>query len=586
MPDRTLGRDGRRLLRDGLRGSRDPLLRIAAWSVLEAAPSLASGLVVAAALDHGFLHGRPLTGLAWLGLAGALFLLRAVAERATFPHLARIVEPMRDHLVRHVVTGALRAAASSGRTPDAATVSRLVRQVEVVRSLTGALLRTVRPLTVTLIATVVGLGALSPAAAALVLPPLVLGLAALPYGLRGVARRRQALILAEESVAARAGAVLAAGRDVSALGADDYAVAEVEQAAARYVQANQGVAIAGTAQTLTVMAGGYLPVLALLAAGPFLTARGLVTTGSLVGAVTYVTGQLLPAVRALAGTAGMYWTQLAVTVTRIAETTPPGVLPARSASPEGHDVVIDGLAFRYGPHAEPVLAGLSLTVPPGGHLAIVGASGIGKSTLAGLLAGVEEPTSGVVRVGGVPAGELAPVIRGGPVALVPQEAYVFAGTLLDNLRYLNREASEAELLHAADRLGARPLIDRLGGLGARLTEPALELSSGERQLLVLVRVYVSRARLVILDEATCHLDPVAEAHAELAFAVRPGTLVVIAHRIASAGRAHTVLLLDQSGADAGGHAELLARNARYAELVGRWRPGTAALARTSRFMWI
>ncbi|GIH24889.1 ABC transporter ATP-binding protein [Acrocarpospora phusangensis] len=587
MPDGMLSRDGWCLLRSGLRGSRHPMLRITAWSVVEATPSLASGLAVAAALDQGFLAGHPLVGLGWLSLAGMLFVVRAIAERATFPHLARVVEPLRDHLVRHVVTDTLHSAAGSGRAPDAATVSRLTRQVEVVRLLTAALLRTARPLTGTLLATVVGLTALSPAAAALALPPLAFALAAFPYGLRRMARRRHALILAEELVAARTGAVLTAGRDINALGADDRAVAEIAEAAARYVKANQGVAFAGSAQMLTVVVGGYLPVLAILLAAPVLTAQGLLTTGSLVGAVTYVTGQLLPTVRALAGTLGVYWTQLAITLTRLAETagTTSSATATPPTSPQGHDVAIDGLTFSYGPEAEPVLSNLSLTMPPGDHLAIVGASGIGKSTLANLLAGVEQPTSGTVRVGGVPAGELSPPVRGGPVALVPQEAYVFAGSVLDNLRYLNREATEAELLRAADLLGICPLLDRLGGLRAHLTEPAVELSSGERQLLVLARVYVSRARVIVLDEATCHLDPVTEARTELAFAARPGSLIVIAHRITSATRARNVLLLDNGQVDAGSHADLLSRNARYAELVGRWRPPpfvTASHVKASR----
>src|SRR5207244_6517 len=112
------------------------------------------------------------------------------------------------------------------------------------------------------------------------------------------------------------------------------------------------------------------------------------------------------------------------------------------------------------------------------------------------------------------------------------------------------------------------LVERLGGLAAALDPRAL--SAGERQLLTLVRAYLSDAPLVILDEAACHLDPAAEARVERAFADRPGTLVVIAHRISSALRARRILVLDRGTAFAGDHEELLLRSALYRDLVGHW----------------
>ena len=113
------------------------------------------------------------------------------------------------------------------------------------------------------------------------------------------------------------------------------------------------------------------------------------------------------------------------------------------------------------------------------------------------------------------------------------------------------------------------LRDRLGGYDAQL-EPAT-LSAGERQLVALARAYVAPAPLVIVDEATCHLDPASEARFERAFAARGGTLVVIAHRISSAQRARRILVLDDDGGAAvGTHAELLGRSKLYRDLVGHW----------------
>ena len=151
--------------------------------------------------------------------------------------------------------------------------------------------------------------------------------------------------------------------------------------------------------------------------------------------------------------------------------------------------------------------------------------------------------------------------------LIPQEAYVFAGTLKENLTYLH-SATKTELDEAAEAVGLTPLITRLGGYGAAITPAAL--SAGERQLIALTRAYLPPARLVILDEATCHLDPAAEEQAEAAFSRRGGTLIVIAHRISSARRARRILVLDGARPQVGDHSSLLASSAMYADLAGQW----------------
>jgi ATP-binding cassette subfamily C protein len=128
----------------------------------------------------------------------------------------------------------------------------------------------------------------------------------------------------------------------------------------------------------------------------------------------------------------------------------------------------------------------------------------------------------------------------------------------------------------------RSLVTRLGGYGAYVDPAAI--SAGEWQLIALVRAYLSSARLALLDEATCHLDPSAEARAERAFADRPGTLVIIAHRMSSALRARRVLVLDGDRADIGTHDSLLRRSALYRDLAGYWEgtaPGGGTLAAMS-----
>ena len=137
--------------------------------------------------------------------------------------------------------------------------------------------------------------------------------------------------------------------------------------------------------------------------------------------------------------------------------------------------------------------------------------------------------------------------------------------------YLAPGASAALLDASVDAVGLRALVTRLGGYQAELS-PAT-LSAGERQLIALARAHLSPARLAILDEATCHLDPAAAARAESAFAARPGALIVIAHRISSALRAQRVLVLDGARASIGGHAALLASSRMYRDLVGQWQAG-------------
>ena len=241
---------------------------------------------------------------------------------------------------------------------------------------------------------------------------------------------------------------------------------------------------------------------------------------------------------------------------------------AAAAEPDavlrGLDLVAHGVGFRYGPHAEPVLRDVHLTVAHGEHLAVVGARGAGKSTLAAALAGLITPQQGTVTLDGVP-------VAGGPagqrralVALVPRHPCVLAGTLRKNVTYLAPEADDDRLAAAAEALGATGLF--AGGLDA----PATALSVGHRQLVALLRVYVSEAQVVVLDEATCHLDPATEEQVELAFRRRGSTLIVVAHRLSSATRADRVLLLDGDRSRLGRHDQLMDASAGYARMWAAW----------------
>jgi ABC-type multidrug transport system fused ATPase/permease subunit len=578
MREPAVSRAGWRLLITELARRRTALVCLAGWSVLESLPALLSGLLVAAALDRGFVVHRPLTGLGWLGLLGLTMVIKGVATRNTFPWMADIVEPLRDVLVTTVTAGALDRAVNGIESGDGAVVSRLSGQAETVRNLVAALLRTARSTAVSMVLALVGLFTLAPIIALITAPPVVLSLTLFWWTMRALTARHRAMMLAEETMARVCTEIFDEVRDVVACGGTQEARRTVHQAVTAEGRATIAVARAASSRTLIMTIGCHVPVVVVLLLAPWLIRSGRLSAGELIGAITYLVGTLESALHTTTGTLGGWGRQLNVLLQRMSETSAGPTTPAHTgrAEPSSHDLRIARLRFAYGPHAEPVLDGLTLDVHAGEHLAIVGPSGIGKSTLATLIAGLVEPQDGAVTLGGLPIGEIGETYLRRTVALIPQEAYVFTGTLRENLGYLRAaDVPAAELDEAVDALGMRALVDRLGGYDARLGVGGPALSAGERQLIALARVHVSAAKLIILDEATCHLDPAAEATAERALAATGRTLIVIAHRISSARRAQRILLLDGTSALAGSHDELLAASAGYADLVGHWgrRPG-------------
>ncbi|WP_405108072.1 ABC transporter ATP-binding protein/permease [Micromonospora sp. NBC_01405] len=577
-----------------LRARRPVVARLAGWSVVEALPALLSGALVARAVDEGFLAGRPGVGLGWLGLLAGAVLVGAVATGRTYRSLGAVVEPFRDDLAARVVRAALRDATRAGGRADSAAAARLTHQVELVRDTFAGLLMVTRGFLFAAGAALLGLVALDPVVAALVAAPLVAGLAVFLGALPAMAGQQRRYVRAGEELGRAGASALSGHRDVRACGAAGRVVADVGRRVADQAAAERVLSRMSAVRSLSLGVGGWLPLAVLLLAAPRLVDRGL-TAGALLGALIYVSTGLQPALHALVQGIGGGGLRYVVTLDRILRTCPdptdepdpecgtppPGAAPAGRPDeqapgapdpgpPGGTEpaVRVRGLTFRYGAAARPVLADVTLSLPAGEHLAVVGASGAGKSTLAALLSGLLAPQAGTVLLGGVAVAGAPPAALARLRVLVPQEAYVFTGSLADNLRYLCPEADDGTMSDAVDALGAGALAARLGGLNGAVTPGAL--SAGERQLVAAVRAYLSPAPLVILDEATCHLDPAAEATVEDAFARRPGTLVVIAHRISSAVRAGLVLVVDGERPVAGTHEELLARSATYRELVGHW----------------
>jgi ABC-type multidrug transport system fused ATPase/permease subunit len=549
---------------------------LAVWSLVQSLPAVASGWSLAQATTE-FLVGRTALGLGWLGVLAAAALAGAFGTRQVYVRIGLIVEPFRDDLVTAIVDGAL-------ARPDPRSVARMTHQAEIVRDSVAGVLLVTCTFACTVVTTLAGLVTLLPATLPYVAPPLLASVILLRLLLRPYAARQRATVLAEESVSAEVARAASAARDITACGAEDLVFDGLARHIAGQEKAARRVASAGSARLLCLAVGGWLPLLLVLAAAPGMLRHGA-SPGDIVGAVTYIAGSLRGILYTLSQGMGAGLVRLNVTLERILQTSAaPGTIsetpqevqpiapqrsaptharpPARSRDHDG-TLALRDVTFAYGAHAEPVISGLTLAIPPGDHLAVVGPSGIGKSSLAGLLAGMLSPGQGEVLLDGLPVAGLGRSWR----ILIPQEAYVFAGTLKENLTYLC-SATKTELDEAAEAVGLTPLITRLGGYGAAIAPAAL--SAGERQLIALTRAYLPPARVVILDEATCHLDPAAEEQAETAFSRRAGTLIVIAHRISSARRARRILVLDGARPHVGDHSSLLASSAMYADLAGQW----------------
>ncbi|WP_086800480.1 ATP-binding cassette domain-containing protein [Streptomyces caniscabiei] len=566
-----------------LRGRARVVVRLALWSVVETGQTFLMGYALARALDDGFLAGRAGVGLGWLGAAAAAVLLGALGTWRVYGCVAGLVEPLRDRLVRGVVGRGVREA-------DGGALSGLTQQVEIARDTFAGLVMVSRSFLFTSAGALVGLFSLAPPLLLVVGPPLVVGVALFLVTLRPLARRQETFLVADEALADRLGAVCPGLRDITAAGAEDPVAADAGRRVDAELRAANSLARWGVARVAALTVGGHLPVVLLLVTTPWLLDRG-VTPGALIGALAYVTQSLLPALQNLVHGLGTSGSRLAVVLRRLAPAPAPPPAPDDAARPSAHGappsthtppptgtpspadsrdaLVLSSVTFAYGASAAPVLDGLDLRVPHGTHLAVVGPSGVGKSTLTGIVAGLLRPRHGTVHLCGQPVpGATSRAHR----VLIPQEAYVFGGSLEENLGELRpKPVPEDELWAAAEAVGLTEVMIRLGGPAAEVDPGAL--SAGERQLVALARAYLSYASVVILDEATCHLDAEAEERAERAFARRPGTtLVVVAHRVSSARRADRVLVMDGRSVAYGDHDDLLARSPLYRDLVGAWSP--------------
>lgn len=248
------------------------------------------------------------------------------------------------------------------------------------------------------------------------------------------------------------------------------------------------------------------------------------------------------------------------------------------------DMCCHGVSFRYRPRSqeeepgEAALVGVDVCIPFGTSVAVVGATGSGKTTLGRLLVRFLDPTEGEITIGGVPLTQVANDDLRRRLIVVPQEPFLFEGTIADNLRFARAHASDDDLRSVAENLDVLTWLDGLdAGLDTPVGPRGSRLSAGERQLVALMRAALVDPDILVLDEATSSVDPLTEVRLQHAMEnlSRGRTIVAIAHRLSTALRADRILVMkDAHIVQDGSHAELVSLPGEYHDLYDAWQRST------------
>lgn len=251
----------------------------------------------------------------------------------------------------------------------------------------------------------------------------------------------------------------------------------------------------------------------------------------------------------------------------------PDIQDKKDAKPLEHvkgRVEFDQVSFRYKENLDWVLKDISLDVKPGEYLALVGSSGAGKTTLCSLIPRFYEATSGEIRIDGTPIQDVTLQSLRKNIGIVQQDVYLFAGTVMDNIRYGKPDASDEEIILAAKRANAHDFIMELPeGYNTDIGQRGVKLSGGQKQRLSIARVFLKNPPILIFDEATSALDNESEKIVQdsLESLAKNRTTFVIAHRLSTIRKAERIVVLSEEGiVETGTHQQLLEKDGTYAAL--------------------
>jgi ATP-binding cassette subfamily B protein len=365
-------------------------------------------------------------------------------------------------------------------------------------------------------------------------------------------------------------------RTVAAYNRQKWNIVQHRNVVGDYRQANnytaQINAIYGPGTTML----GYLGQAALLAIGGQMVVEHQLSIGALVAFFLYLNRFFAPIQLLVQQYNTFQQGQAAVVKLRSLFSVDPSTPEAADATelpPIEGEIVFDHVTFGYDP-AAPVVRDIELRIAAGETVAFVGQTGAGKSTLAKLVTRFYDPTEGRVLIDGH---DLRGVTLGSlrrQLGVVPQEPFLFAGSLRYNIAFACPDASDGEVWEAVRAVGLADVVERMpDGLDTVVHERGQSLSSGERQLIALARAFMARPRVLVLDEATSNLDLLSETKIEAALDVLLArrTAVLIAHRLTTAMKADRIVVVDDGRvAEVGSHDELVAYGGRYAAMYATW----------------
>jgi ATP-binding cassette, subfamily B, bacterial len=560
-----------------------PHLRLVVWAgvamVVATGISLAAPLLVKIAIDHG-IRGRHLrtvdiVAFVYLGLV----VVRPIAERAIVLCSARAGERF---------LGDLRTAAYDKlqelslpffeETRAGVLVSRLTADVQTLTTFTRTVLVEVVGSVLLFVVSVVILITLSPLLSLVMLISVpLLAWSSFRYGKRS----RPAFLALRDRVADTMTSLqegLTGVRVVQSFAQEQERYAAYRARSREQVSAWRRISLVNIGFFPMIAFAQALALAAVLVVGGYLERHGRVTVGTVVAFALYLISLFDPVARL-----GDWYSEfqsgraaLAKISSLLAE--PATVLGGTGSLPASGELRAEAVTFAYGDGA-PAVVDVSLTIAPGEHLALVGATGAGKSTLAKLLVRAYDPQHGAVMFGGTDLRDATLEALRARIVFVPQEGHLFSGSIADNVRLGRPDATDEEAREALRSIGALSRVETLpDGIETDVRSRGVRLSAGERQLVSIARVALVDPSVIVLDEATSSLDPRTEAAVEHALSVlaRGRTVITIAHRLSTAERADRVAVMEHGRlVEIASHDELVAQGDRYARLWASWKAGLA-----------